>query len=446
MTAVLSPFASGGLSPWQFAVSAYGAKGDGTTDDTAAIKSALAAAYAYAIANNNYYELIFNSAIYLIGGATSTGTLGITGKCKAQIPLHVTATTNAKVTGVWRGTRDASALYHWQQTAVQQSGAVLKTTLDASAQYSVTGTEPSVVGGGIPANGYGGITSVFGNDLIVLDGVTIQTPNDPHICGFDFRGVAEANVINASVMVNAGGGLISAITLPTQAWQFGLAMPQTNNNDNCNVQVFSTEGQNYGIVASEHTVIWSLRACYCIAGLVASGGGTTTPHGMIVYYASCEAGASALNINYNEGGSPIKIVVKCLDVEAGGAPFGVFNYIQDPNNYGVGEVGMVNIGASTPRTATFAGTPVMNGGSGLRIRALDLPLGHITAPSVPASTTALLNGSGAEAAVTVTGGTVTVIAVDGTATGLTAGTVIVPSNKNIALTYSAAPTWNWVLF
>jgi hypothetical protein len=41
---------------------------------------------------------------------------------------------------------------------------------------------------------------------------------------------------------------------------------------------------------------------------------------------------------------------------------------------------------------------------------------------------------------------VTAITVGGTATGLTSGTVVVPNNTTISLTYSAAPTWAWAPF
>jgi hypothetical protein len=67
----------------------------------------------------------------------------------------------------------------------------------------------------------------------------------------------------------------------------------------------------------------------------------------------------------------------------------------------------------------------------------------VTTPAVPASGTAQYNSNAQAVAVTVTGGTVTVIAVNGTATGQTSGTVIVPAFGTITLTYSAAPTWAW---
>jgi hypothetical protein len=67
----------------------------------------------------------------------------------------------------------------------------------------------------------------------------------------------------------------------------------------------------------------------------------------------------------------------------------------------------------------------------------------VTAPAVPASTVAQFNAAGVPVVVTVIGGTVTVIAVNGTATGLTAGAVVVPAGGTITLTYSVAPTWTW---
>lgn len=64
-------------------------------------------------------------------------------------------------------------------------------------------------------------------------------------------------------------------------------------------------------------------------------------------------------------------------------------------------------------------------------------------PAVPASTTAQYNNNPYAVAVTVTGGTVTVIAVNGVTTGLISGVIYVPAFGTITLTYSVAPTWTW---
>lgn len=67
----------------------------------------------------------------------------------------------------------------------------------------------------------------------------------------------------------------------------------------------------------------------------------------------------------------------------------------------------------------------------------------VTTPAVPATTVAATNPNSFPVAVTVTGGTVTVISVNGTSSGLTSGTVIVPANGTVAITYSVLPTWSW---
>jgi hypothetical protein len=87
----------------------------------------------------------------------------------------------------------------------------------------------------------------------------------------------------------------------------------------------------------------------------------------------------------------------------------------------------------------------IDGGANARVLNASLVAGPKTAPGVPSSTVALLNPFYRDAAVSVAGGTVTAIAVGGTATGLTSGMVIVPTGKTITLTYSSAPTWTWVL-
>ena len=72
------------------------------------------------------------------------------------------------------------------------------------------------------------------------------------------------------------------------------------------------------------------------------------------------------------------------------------------------------------------------------------------APALAASTVAMTNSSGQPVAVTVTGGTVTVIAVGATTqssngTNLTSGTFVVAAGSTITLTYSVAPTVTWKL-
>lgn len=65
-------------------------------------------------------------------------------------------------------------------------------------------------------------------------------------------------------------------------------------------------------------------------------------------------------------------------------------------------------------------------------------------PAIAASTVAVTNTSKRTVWVEVTGGTVTVVKVDGVTIGTrVAGMFLVRPGSTIALTYSVAPTWQW---
>ena len=114
------------------------------------------------------------------------------------------------------------------------------------------------------------------------------------------------------------------------------------------------------------------------------------------------------------------------------------------------------VGSALTAVACASRAPV--GGAGavnLKIVNDQLGPGHwASPPAVPLTTVAAQNTAWRDAAVTVATGagvTVSVIAVDGTATGATLAassstTVIVPAGKTITLTYAGGtPTWVWNL-
>jgi parallel beta-helix repeat protein len=73
------------------------------------------------------------------------------------------------------------------------------------------------------------------------------------------------------------------------------------------------------------------------------------------------------------------------------------------------------------------------------------PIGYITPPTVPASSTLFTNNYGTDATVYITGGTVNSIIVGGGTTNLTSGTFRVCSGQTITLLYTSAPSWRWFL-
>lgn len=93
-----------------------------------------------------------------------------------------------------------------------------------------------------------------------------------------------------------------------------------------------------------------------------------------------------------------------------------------------------------------AGTSLTGAASLTTLREQNTSRGPQTPPSVPGSTTSIRNPFFRDSLVTVIGGTVTAITVNGVATGLTVGQIFVPACASISLTYTVAPTWNWQTF
>ncbi len=139
------------------------------------------------------------------------------------------------------------------------------------------------------------------------------------------------------------------------------------------------------------------------------------------------------------GSSKNRVVGNSFDTTAGGSNF----------TYAVAESGgpfTDNIIADNELLAGTAGVISLNATSTAKVHHNGgyNPVGHaVTQPAVPASTVAATNNSGVDCMVFVAGGTVTAIAISGSATGLTSGAFRVPAGASIAITYSVAPTWQW---
>lgn len=74
------------------------------------------------------------------------------------------------------------------------------------------------------------------------------------------------------------------------------------------------------------------------------------------------------------------------------------------------------------------------------------PVGHVTSPSIPATNVAFTNPFGSDAFVSITGGSVTTIAVGGSPTNLVPPcSIFLPQGQTITLTYSVSPAWTWFL-
>jgi hypothetical protein len=407
-------------------VTKYGAKGDGVTDDTAAINSAIAAAVTAGQANGtNYAEVYFPPLTYLLSGAT---TKTASNKGNSQIWLPLIATTVQKFVLVLRGSRAATALPHWQQTTPQLAGSVLKSTLTGQTNDGTWGP-PSVVGGPTVQQGYGANSAVFNNMCIVLDGISVVVPANPTMLAFNFSGMAEANVISASANASTTPGS-GTPTLCTNSWAYGLYMPQPLNNDLCNVVDFSAEGMFAGMVLSEHAVVVSCRIIYCDTGILIAGNQSDT---ISIQYASVEVCRKDIEFAGINGGSSTSLYIAVLDVEETNS--GAFTHVYTVNDSGNSLRGYIGFHNGDP------GGPTLNGATKIKVVNLTLPPGAATTPTLPSSGVAS-TPVWRDAYIAVTGGTTTAASVDGVAQGFTTTpfSLFVPSGKTFSITYSGAPT------
>lgn len=69
--------------------------------------------------------------------------------------------------------------------------------------------------------------------------------------------------------------------------------------------------------------------------------------------------------------------------------------------------------------------------------------GTTAAPGVPVSNTPLTSTLNWDVLVTITGGTMTNVVINGVSVGSGAGTYVLPALGTITLTYTVAPTWTW---
>lgn len=72
------------------------------------------------------------------------------------------------------------------------------------------------------------------------------------------------------------------------------------------------------------------------------------------------------------------------------------------------------------------------------------PVGPVSSPGIPASGVAIDNPRPYQCRVFINGGTLSDIKIDGVSTGSTAKMVLLGAGENITLVYSAAPTWTWL--
>lgn len=431
------------ISQLTFNVKLYGAKGDGVTDDTAAIQAAINAAVA---AGGGV--VFFPLGTYVLSSA-----LSVTGD-------------NIILKGAG-----------W--------GSVLQPTTNANTDIIATGI-PGTVG----ASGY--IRYYLGVEQLKLDGskmsgTTLGQGNGIHWYGARYSYIDRVffyHIPNWAALLegdNTTPGFNFGYDNVISRCKFDLCAANVmfdgcEGNDlvNCRLDyALATTSASQGAFGARGTyanhVYLNSGYNYVAGNVIGKGGSYTTPAVYATNSGPCRIignrfdqvrnQAVVLNAGNHEfafnavgspgsagtgvpgvqlGSSNNRVVGNSFDVTAGaisatyaiqelGGPF--YNNVIADNNCLPGTQGVIKISASS--TTKIHDNANYN------------PVGTLTAPAIPVSGTAYTNTSGVTCQVFIFGGTIQSTLIANTSTGFTTGAFSLPVGQTITINYSAAPTWVW---
>ena len=430
-----------------FNIKQYGAVGDGSNDDTSAINNAIAAAagggYVYfppGIYNTTGSIIINNDNIVLKGAGWSSvikpasgaqfdaistpipGSAGLAGFVRNYIGVCDLKVDCSSMTGSTAGQGNG---IHWYGV---RYGSIKNVLVLSCPNWAIL----------LDGDNSGAINFGYNNQIVScttdLCNASILTTNceanDIVECIFKWAGTAtaalqpvfgtQATTARHAKMTSGYANIVGCVfgnggTYTTSALRFENGGPSRvygNRFDQCRYQAIETPSGNQIIVGNQFGNCSSVGTVQVIS--IGSSNNIITGN-------KFDITNGAAHYTY------------CIQ-ESGGPYSG--NVIED-NNFVAGTSGVVNQNATS--TNSIAHNPGYN------------PVGFaVTQPAVPASTVNATNNSGVDCTVYISGGTLTVVNVGGSATGITAAAaagsvhaVDVPANQTISITYTVAPTWKW---
>ncbi len=268
---------SAGL-PW-FDVTDYGATGDGSTDDTAAIQDTIDAAEA---AGGGV--VFFPAGVYIVGGA-----LQDTSRSNSQLLLpRIDYVDSEQVTIELRGAFPPPPIMSVIGTTPVPSGqSIVKGTLNTAA-----GTKPALIG----AHGPSGTFGDFTNLMCRIADLTFRMPSNPQLSALNLGFVGAVDIDN--VVVDVGSYYVEGLTEPTTSASTAIVLPTNNNGAYTRLGAVNVIGFYTGYEYSEHTQGEYVAAWGCKIGHKFLAADNHSSHFDRMAYYHCERGIQATGTHY----------------------------------------------------------------------------------------------------------------------------------------------------
>lgn len=409
---------------------AYGAVGDGVADDTAAIQAAITAAGSTHLCYFPAGTYLISSALTLRNGGCYMGS-GWSTIIKQKDATNLTRLlqwpSGASKCSMANLLVDGNRANNTSATCFGIYGFALQYSLFSNVRVQEVNGDAWRFDG--TTGGFGNTTSTVhlmdcwaysntNNGLVLTSFVA-----DVHVVGGDY------GFNGASAMTLQGGSSsIRGATLWGTTGGPGLVVGGPSNQiTGCNI-----EGHNqHGVLVNQFGSYALISDCKIYAnssagnglydGIFVNGVSGTPTTGVVMegnfIYPNLEAGATTQAHAINFGAFHQNCTAVGNNVGFAGA-----QATWSPSNLAINGLGQSDYAANNPGYN---------------------PVGVLSGPTVPASAVPVTNPWGIPATITISGGTVSAIAINGTATGLTDGTVRLGPGQTITLTYSVAPSWVW---
>lgn len=309
-----------------FNVKTYGAVGNGSTDDTTAVQSAIDAA-----ASAGGGVVYFPRGVYVIGGA-----LQDTSRSNAQLLLpRIDCPDTEQITIELRGEFAPPPVMSVVGASPLPDGhSVIKGTLNTAS-----GTAPSLIGAWGPSGTYEDFTHLH---LVVRD-LTFRLPSNPALTACNFEKVVSVDIDR--LIVDCGNYYIQGLTEPTTSASVALRLPANNNGANTRIGTSDVVGFYTGYLFGEHSLGENVKAwgCKIAAKFVASNHASYFSRFMAVH---CEKVLTATGNHYVDFGQ--------LNIEHATTGWWVTDYdIDDTSNYLRGDLAWHVVLAGTGVDDTF---------------------------------------------------------------------------------------------